>query len=309
MKPHKPHKQLYSLIKTLPCFDDSVVIEKIEAGQSSECFKVSTSNNETPIKKYFVKYNADEDLFDNELKVSKQASVIGLSPRVVYSDKNWLINEFIEGTTLDYCVSTPKEKISIALNLILKCHVLKASVPVLDIKAIINNIMLNDQFSSKQRKYIQLILNKLPLIKVTELSVCHGDVNFSNIIVDKDNAWLIDFECSCLAEKEFELAMFFAINLLNEDEQVYALNSYKQLNRVENVDTDKLSSYLLYSYLINGLWYIEKTKDNKLPILQVEIFYNQAFEQLSLFDRIYPNTTPLSDAQLSNTTLSILMGK
>ena len=285
---------LYLMIKKLPCFNHSVVIERIEAGQSSDCFKVTTSNEQNKVKKYFVKYEVNADFFENELKVSKEAALINLSPNVIYSDNNWLVNEFIEGITLDHCLLAKKEKIKIALNLINKCDLLTASVPILDVNAIINNIMSTDVFTVKQYKYVQNILNKLPLIEITERVVCHGDVNFSNVIVDKDNAWLIDFECSCLAEKEFELAMFFAINLLNVNEQFYALNVYEAINKKVKIDTGKVSSYLLCSTLINGLWYLEKAKGELFSELKTNLFYTLAFEQLSLFDRLYKSDVALS---------------
>lgn len=288
------HNQLYSRIKKLPCFDHSVVIERIKAGQSSDCFKVTTLLDEKQVKKYFVKYDDNADFFDNELRTSKEASLIDLSPRVIYSNNNWLVNEFIEGVTLNHSLLTNKEKIEIALNLIKRCDILTVSLPTLNVKAIIDNIMLNTCFSSQQCEYVQRTLHKLPSIEVKELLVCHGDVNFSNIIVDKDNAWLIDFECTCLAEKEFELAMFFAINLLSANEQLYALNTYERISQKVKVDTHKLSFYLLYSYLINGLWYLEKTKEEKLSELKNKTFYNLAFEQFSLFDSMYESEVSLS---------------
>lgn len=288
------HNPLTALIKNLPCFDDSVVIERIEAGQSSECFKVIASFEDSPVKTYFVKYDVNADFFDNELKASNEAAQLGISPTVIYSGKHWLVNEFIEGSTLDNCSSSINEKIDSALDLIKKCDLLTIQVPIFNINNIITHIMISRCFSNEQRNHVQKILHKLPIVENIKLVTCHGDVNFSNVITDNHSVWLIDFECACLAEKEFEIAMFFAINLLNTQQQNYALSAYRKLQPKVGIVAAKVSVYLMYSYLINGLWYMEKAQEIKISPSKRSDFYIVALEQLSLFDSMYPSDVSLS---------------
>ncbi|WP_077338605.1 phosphotransferase [Pseudocolwellia agarivorans] len=289
------HHQLCSMIKVLPCFtalnrQSPFVINQIEAGQSSLCFKVKHND-----QSYFVKYNDNISFFENEMKTSKAASHSGLSPKIIYADKHWLVNEFIEGQTLDRISSLNTDKISTAVNLMSQCHQLKVVVPPLNIISIISQTFQSSCFSDTQKDHIQTLLCKLPTEFSHNYVVCHGDINFSNIITSYGKAWLIDFECTCLAEKEFELAMFFAINLLNKDEQAYTLSRYESLNYRTVIDRNLLNTYLLYSYLLNGLWYIEKKEEKKLTQLSKIKFKKSAFEQFKLFDSIWASDFPLNE--------------
>lgn len=303
--PHKRnHKQLYETIATLPCFNEGtsklesandvhcvtnkpIEIKRIEAGQSSLCFDITYQN-----KKYFAKYDENIPFFENELKASKAASIINLSPQVIYADQHWLVNEFIEGKTLDKASISIKDKINIALSLMSRCHTLKVSIPLLQVTDIVTQIISNHCFSNRQKQYIDKLLKQLPSIPECDQVMCHGDINFSNIITRYESSWLIDFECCCLAEKEFELAMFSAINRLSVDEQKYVVQGYQDINVRRKINLKKFAKYLLYSYLINGLWYIEKVKNSTSS--KNHPFYQLALEQFNLFDSMYLNDSPLS---------------
>ncbi|WP_426357062.1 phosphotransferase [Pseudocolwellia sp. HL-MZ19] len=309
------YAQLCEKIKQLPCFnlrdDESLLITKIEAGQSSSCFDVSITNNKnitsdnvliTSItQRYFVKYDSNASFFENELKTSQAASNINLSPHVIYAEKNWLVNEFIYAESLDSTTSNIKSKIEIAIKLMQQCHTLDVSLPELNINEIITQIIASKSFSIAQREHIQLLFTHMSTIGDKPQShsvVCHGDINFSNIITANNKAWLIDFECACLAEKEFELAMFMAINFMNADEQALTLAYYEKLNNANDIriDQNKLDQYLSYSYLINGLWYFEKVKGMQGTNQgnKKDVFYDLAIKQLTLFDEVNPAQTVLS---------------
>lgn len=302
------YKQLCEQIKQLPCFKcfsaEFIKIQRIEAGQSSLCFDVtlegSLRSNEKAhareVHKYFVKYDNNASFFENELEASKAASRVGLSPKVVYANKHWLVNEFIEAETLDNTIPDIKSRINVALNLMVRCHKLHAPVPTLNIKKITSQLIASDNVSSSQKQFLNALLNNLPVIDEIPHDkhvLCHGDINFSNIMTVNNKAWLIDFECTCLADKEFDIAMFFAINQLDTEQQIYTLNCYEQINNTGHlIDKSKLHGYLLYSYLINGLWYFDKvinTAESKNTH-----FYQLAFKQFNLFDKLFPTDSPLA---------------
>lgn len=286
------HNQLCEMIKTLPCFvalnnQSSLNIKRIEAGQSSLCFEVKHND-----KRYFVKYGYNLSFFENELKTSKAASHIALSPKVIYAANGWLVNEFVCGETLDRSHTSTPYKIGVSLDLMKQCHSLQVVLPLLNITKIITHIANNSCFSNDQKDHIQALLCKLPTEFGNNYVVCHSDINFSNIIMTNSKAWLIDFECACLAEKEFEIAMFFAINLLTVDEQNYALKLYQTLNPHAAINMKSLNTYLLYSYLLNGLWYIEKIEEAMNESNKIN-FGILAAKQFELFDLIWPSETSL----------------
>lgn len=293
--------KIFKKIKELPCFTEQgkqiIDIRRIEAGQSSLCFEVViqrllATDLITETESYFVKYDDNTLFFSNELNASKAASLQGLSPKVYYAEQHWLVTEFIEGNTLDKINSSTQDKIDVALPLLEQCHKLRANVPQLNIKEILLDIIKSNSFTSEQVQRVDKLVSELPDITESQnnhLVLCHGDINFSNILIKHDKAMLIDFECSCLAELEFELAMFIAINKLTAIEESYTLKRYKALceSNENEINSDKLEQYLLYSYLINGLWYLEKAGKtggaNKFKL------YELGIEQLSLFDSLYPS--------------------
>jgi len=283
---------LYKKIKALPCFAldeiETLVITNIEAGQSSQCFDVSIQGIKS--KRYFVKFNADSVTFKNEVEASNYASDIKLSPQVFYSDKNWMVNEFIQAKSLDKLEASVKSKIELSVKLIQQCHTLGAKLPQLNLPVIVTDIINTERFSASQKEHVMHIVSNIPSFSETaenELVLCHSDVNFSNVLFKHNQAWLIDFECACLADKEFELAMFMAINFLTIEEQTYTVNCYENLNNVTSskLDKDKLAVYLTYSYLINGLWYFDKA--NEKHCKPKELFYTLSIKQLKLFDKMY----------------------
>jgi len=305
------YNQLCEKIKQLPCFKqgslkqgntESIIIKKIEAGQSSLCFDVTLHSNDTRademykrvIKRYFVKYSPDATFFEYEQKASKVTSTVKLSPKVIYASQHWLVNEFVDAETLDKTDVSVKYKINVALKLMQNCHKLFVPVPPLNINQTITQLIASESFSDTQKQLLNTLLNSLPTIGElpnSNLVLCHGDINFSNIMTIDDKAWLIDFECTCLAEKEYELAMFIAINQLNKDEQDYTLRSYKEMD-CNDINEKKLNTYLLYSYLMNGLWYFNQM--NSTTALESIHFNRLAEQQLTLFDTLF-----LSDLSLS----------
>ncbi|MDO7084523.1 phosphotransferase [Pseudocolwellia sp. AS88] len=302
-------KQLCERIKVLPCFNlcdgESLSVTKIETGQSSSCFDVSIINtsvhqsakNHSTIKRYFVKYETNSESFKNELKVSNAASKIKLSPKLIYTDQNWLVNEFIEAVSLDKVFSHIKNKIEIAIELMKQCHTLDVSIPEFNFSEIITHIIKSKSFSVSQVKHIKFVLDVISTIENKPQNkplVCHGDVNFSNIMTLNNKAWLVDFECACLAEKEYDLAMFMAINFLNADEQAYTVTCYEKFKSPDNIKVDqkKLAQYLSYAYLINGLWYFDKAQG--LQGSEMTEFHDLAVQQLTQFDKRNPENTVLS---------------
>jgi thiamine kinase-like enzyme len=125
--------------------------------------------------------------------------------------------------------------------------------------------------------------------------VCHGDLNFTNVLHDNDNtAWLIDFECAQLAPPEFDLAMFIAVNNIATQDITHIIAKYCALMPTCRLNSSLLHYYLLFSHLINGLWYLSNTKPvdiTKTEHTEVESIeaenkmYGLAIEQWSAFDR------------------------
>ncbi len=101
-------------------------------------------------------------------------------------------------------------------------------------------------------KLLNYIENKFPIKK---LSLCHNDLNPSNIIVSNNSPLLIDFEFSSLNDIFFDLATYSLF--INNSKQLYFLKSY--LGTITNYDIEKLKNYIKLVKLYNGLWSITKS--------------------------------------------------
>jgi len=243
-----------SSLHALPCFNSVEKISEVNSGLSQHCFKVYADN-----KRYFAKTIND----NTETFVSLCANNSNLNPDVIYHDDNWLISQFIDAKNIELSTLSTENKIEHAINLMVQCHQLTAQPKELAIKSIISSLVNNTHYSSLDKtillqfsEWISLLLN------TTKKGVCcHGDLNFTNILMDKmQKTWLIDYECACTAPVEFDLAMFIAVNNLTKNKVAMIIEQYKVQSPV-NVDPILLNDYLLFCYFINALWYFNRYKD------------------------------------------------
>jgi len=248
-------------LSTLNCFNHIEKISPMAGGLSSQCYRVQADN-----QCFFAKQiiTADEPIF------SINAAENNLSPRVIYHDQHWLITDFIEGENLSLSQQTINNKIFIATELMAKCHQLNQQKKPLLPEHIVRELLARQAFSAQQYKsllkYSQSIIAPLKEAKITAPNIgqkdvfCHGDLNFSNILISKTNkSYLIDYECACIAPAEYDLAMFIAINNIDDNRITTSITHYKKHISCD-IDPVLLNHYLRFCYFINGLWYQQAYK-------------------------------------------------
>ncbi len=217
-------EQLTSELQMLTCFQSINSITPITSGLSCFSFKVVADG-----KEFFAKY-IDNDSLGNEIKTAKIAAQHKLTPEIYFYNTHWLVCTFIHGDNLASSKAPVQDKVKTAIKLMAKCHALKIDMIPLDIFDICRGL-INDAkegyYNHQQSLHLQSIVPKLQQLiepnnlidadDSTEDVCCHGDLNFSNILVnEKNESWLIDFECSLLAPAEFDIAMFIAVNELDK---------------------------------------------------------------------------------------------
>lgn len=231
-------------------------IVNIVEGESHTCFKVIQGTEQ-----FFVKYIKGRDA-SNEILSLQQLSTFALSPKLYYSDDSWLITEFRAGVALSDAHLVQENAIDKAISAMVCCHDQKVAHKPIDFLALINTFSEHDYFSENIKTALLPVFNTLYAdIKADNFVLCHGDLNFTNILISQDQLSLIDFECSGLAEREFDLSMMVAINQL----PITQLNNYVSLyhnksHSAVNLDSEKVMRYLLLSYVINALWYFDAYK-------------------------------------------------
>lgn len=91
--------------------------------------------------------------------------------------------------------------------------------------------------------------------------------------------------------------MFFAINELTALQQKLAIKAYYNENEIL-LDNNKLKSYLKAAYILNGLWYLNRSRtmnNVERDKAQFEMFEQQGIKQLSLFDEKFQVPTKLAE--------------
>jgi len=167
---------------------------------------------------------------------------------------------------------------------------------------------VNIQLYTQQQKLELLkIIKKITkfLSANKNLVLCHGDLNDENIRLSAEfktselteKTWLVDFECSSLAEAEYDVAMYLAINQLSERNIDEVIDCYQQHSSLQ-LNHEKVRNYLACCYLINGLWYLEAGSEGE----QANAFAAKACQQFVLFDqstRVEEKVIPLFDSLLA----------
>jgi len=294
---------------SLPCFSNIIAIERITAGLSSQCYKVITEDqaffakvlhceSKTAENEAAKSEAAENKAANNEVNMARLAASGGISPQLIYNDQHWLVTQFIDGEDLSLLTKPLTEKIDIATALLAQCHRLstKASGLIsLSPNDIIASLVAQTQLNVAQRQQLQTISTQLaqrltqPLAtqsnKAQNQLCCHGDLNFSNVLIDnQQESWLLDFECAYLAPAEFDLAMLIAVNNIEFTQREAIITAYRKYNVSTEINRNLLTDYLLFSYFINGLWYLQKYQQQTAadPLSNASNSHTELFNKLAL---------------------------
>lgn len=270
----------------LPCFTQVDDISTISIGLSQSCFKVNADN-----KVYFAKTVTD----NIEVSIAICASKSGLSPEVIYHNQDWLICNFIDSKNLAHSTIDTDKKIKHAIKLMVQCHQLKIKPVELSGVAICNALIKNEHYSPSQQiallQLSELIL--VPLSNNMSGVCCHGDLNFSNVLMNQvQSTWLVDYECAYTAPIEYDLAMLIAVNNLANDKVTIIIEQYEMQSSVK-VDSQLLNHYLLFCYFINALWYFNAYHKNTNNEDNQALLKNTKKQWYAFQSSLKPDASPL----------------
>lgn len=294
-------EQIASLLK-LPCFtgQDCSVIALSGSGNNPCCKVIGHQNS----KVYFAKYLGLSSHIDaGEVAIEQQgltaaqflttvnSHLASFTPRIVYQDRHWQVQAFIDGVNLQDANLTLPEKIAAAVTTMARMHqATPHPAPLLadldlfaTLSPLIQQLTLKEQYKARlQHRARRLCADVNGLNAGIEQTVfTHGDINFANIIIDSDDKpWFVDLEFLCLAPREYDLAMFLAINHLfsADDHRTRAINDY-ETHCGHSIHRELLTAYIPLCLLLNGLWYAIQSYDKSE-------FYPQAQHQINAFDAL-----------------------
>lgn len=294
-------EEVIKSLQSLPCFDGAIEIAPLSSGLSQTAIKVTSSS-----KVFFAKQLNEETaetevscaLFCSHAAVQKDSgknSKRQLSPDVIYHDHQWLVTKFISGSTLTDSKISKAIKVTTSLTLMAELHQLPAclsqqSLPILDTNRSTERLLvILDSPLAQHRDILNDVsqsltttINRLIVASKSPNVLCHGDMNFTNILLDNTaRPWLIDYECAHIAPVEFDLAMLIAVNNIPTEQLTNVCTQYHKLNQHYHANYELLNHYLLYSFFINGLWYFNNKHSEGLPD---ELLHKLALVQWSAFD-------------------------
>lgn len=236
-----------------------LAIEPIESGLSHYCFKVTAHSNTYFVKVYKTATNTS---FTEQIKIEQLTGDQGLSPKVIdYCPLgSYCVYQYFAGKTLFESAVSNNDKNTMVVDLLVTCHAIQHKPIPLDIKQSIKNLLprlkLADITKSKIIDNVNTCLQALALSK-GELVLCHGDLNYSNVLIADNKLVIVDWEYGCLAEKEYDIAMMLAINNVPADLYNSIVEQYNLKAQSTPAKLSKVMQYLTLCELLNALWFMQ----------------------------------------------------
>lgn len=260
---------------------------QITEGLSQQCFRIElkplsvTEKSQHLIAKVFEHF----DGFNKEKHVLNALSRTNLSAKLIkqasFDQHHILLMEQLPGETLSNSPLAIDDKIQLTCQLMANFH-LQLTESLLhgtrDLHTPVHSLNFNDIFTSlvstaqlathSEREisaFIKHCLSNLEKLNGTDKKntmICHGDLNFSNVIVEHKSARVIDFEAISLMPIEYDIAMMLAVNELPCSYITHACVSYSNAAN-DNLPVNALNQQLVEAFypialLINGLWYLSE---------------------------------------------------
>lgn len=237
-------------------------IEKI-GGLSSENYKVYYNNSN-----YFVKICTHNYLHTdrkNEFLIINKAEEINIAPNLYYFSTTTgnMVTSWINGTMPSLNDFSSVKFLSKLVDSLGSFHNLKCKKyfdPFNHIRERINicknlNLPIPESIDTllDYLNTLEIKLSKTPLI-----GLCHNDLNASNIILNNDSLYFVDYEYSSMGDIFFDLATISWF--LPEESRKTLLKLY--FGEYTNEYYTKLLDYLFVVKFYNATWALLKTKDS-----------------------------------------------
>ena len=254
-------KREIKIIQKVPFFKKIKKIDKIDGGITNQNFKVKLSNN----KSYFVRICKEipEHLIkrQNEINASNAASEIGVSPKLIYSNNELIVFDFVQGKTLSE--RDVQENIIELVKLLKKVHTeipkqLKGVSQIFWVFHVIRHYksFLNNN-ASKYKKILKDLLIKAEEIEKQsapfDIVYGHNDLLAANFIKKNNKFLLVDWEYAGYNTPLFDLGGLSSNNNFNTKQEKLMLENYFE-NKISNTLMYKFNCIKAASLLRETMW-------------------------------------------------------
>lgn len=300
-----------ALLKNLGLNDQEVnTISKTTEGLSQQCFIVELAHHSKPLATalnlpavFVVKMFNYEQGYHNEITALKALSNEKLAPNLLHAERfnnsYYILMEYVSGKSLASSDYSEEDKLSRCLNLMAQFHQafsytlaeekLFPLLKPLDFTTLLQALFSAAKLDTTQKEKLLTIsdklifqLNNLNLLD-DNLVICHGDFNYSNVLISDMKNCIIDFECLSLMPREYDIAMMLAVNELFYVPHEQVITDYLRFHErskssVTRLDASLLNLFYQLALLINGLWYLSEYKKNHSSIYSEKA--NKQLQQL-----------------------------
>ena len=280
------------IIKSLPIWKKDILISPLEGGITNLNFIVNHGQDKLVVR---LGQDIPEHLVfrSNEINVSKAAYEIGVSPKLIHSEKGVLVLEYIESQTLDaYGVQNNLKRI---IPVVKKIH---NEIPnaLLGLPAIFWVFYVIKYYAnflkSNKSNHVGIIDDLLGKSTILEklssprqIVFGHNDFLAANFLDDGSKIWVVDWEYGGFNDPLFDIGGLASNNDFNPDLEVEALEMYyeKQINKDDLI---KYNAMKTASLLRETMWSMVSELTSKLEFNYGEytqenlIKFTQAYEAL-----------------------------
>lgn len=202
----------------------------------------------------------------NQITCLKKAAVLGLAPCCLYenAEDGVLITEFIASQKI---IKTKEWLSEIANSLKILHQDQTFPVPHQPLFPYMDELA-GKLRGSKLSLYLNQYLDKIDEIKLLltphlELTSCHNDLNFSNLLFNGEKTYFIDWEAAGLEDPFFDLAMVCNEFISNDEDRVYFISQYfgRALTALE---VAKLNGMRQIAYCYLALHFLEHALNSGL---------------------------------------------
>ena len=235
------------IIHKVPFFKKIKNIEKIDGGKTNQNFEVTLDSK----KKYFVRICKDipEHLIkrENEINANQAASKIGISPKIVYSNNEIIVFNFINGKTFNQ-LDIQNNLIEI-VDLLKEAHrkipkIIQGSSQIFWVFHVIRHYKnFLDLNNSNYKKILNDLILRLEKIENSstpyDIVYGHNDLLAANFMKSKKKIYLVDWEYAGYNTPLFDLGGLSTNNNFNKKQEQMMLENYYEI---------KISNSLLHRY-------------------------------------------------------------
>tara|TARA_B100001105_G_scaffold248929_1_gene235240 strand:+ start:194 stop:1063 length:870 start_codon:yes stop_codon:yes gene_type:complete len=234
-------------VLSLPIWKNKVSIEVIKGGMTNQNFLVNDGPNQ-----YFVRLGKDipEHLIfrQNEISVSKAASLAGLSPKFVHSEEGITVFEYIQSTT--YNADLIIKNLDKIIEVIKKIHTtipqyLEGQPPLFWVFHVIQHYanflkINNSSYSNLLEDFHKKSMHMNKLASPYDIVFCHNDFLAANFIENESQIWVVDWEYAGFNTPLFDLGGLVSNNEFTYEQEIYLLENYYD----KKIDDEQISKYL-----------------------------------------------------------------